>query len=736
MKRMAEMGNGIPQYFGMGVILLGVILLGLSVQPMVGSAQTSETQTPRDLQSDTWIAEDALGRKLPGYEEVGPPREDRTVAMFYFLWLGAHEANGPKDITKILAEDPDAMSKPDSPLWGPLHAAHHWGESIFGYYRTDDPYVLRKHAQLLSEAGVDVVIFDVTNQITYKEYYEALCETWTQIRREGGKTPQIAFLTPFWAPKNVVHKLYEDLYNPGRYRELWFMWDGKPFILADPDFITGSGFTFETSEIPVKIESEQMSLGQTFTVDKPLLYVAGRFPTWEKTDSMVTLSLYENGPDGKQILTKQFKNVRDCAWLELRPDEPLPVGTYYLEATKAKGDIGWWTAKEKRFDGGVPYTNGKPTSDGCRDVRVGLAMDETQEILDFFTFRRPQPDYFAGQTKPDMWSWLEVYPQHLFINSRGEREQMAVGVAQNAVDGKLATLSAPGAHGRSFTFEKGDRDQEPNASRFGYNFSEQFDRALNEDPRAIFITGWNEWIAGRFDEFHGVRLPVMFVDQFNMEHSRDIEPSKSEIGDDYYYQLVSYVRRYKGVQPTPTASGTKTIDVAGAWTQWEDVYPEYRDDRADPAKRDHDGYNKWTRYTNDTGRNDLLNMKVAEDSEHIYFYVETAETLIPGKNTDGLFCLVDVDRSRDTGWEGFDYRIDVDGVQRWDDSNQSWSLCGTVDGKIENGRMMVAVERNAFAEKIDGFGFKWVDHIELDDIMKFYTDGDVAPEGRYQYSWR
>jgi hypothetical protein len=61
------------------------------------------------------------------------------------------------------------MSKPDSPLWGPLHIPHHWGESLFGYYLTDDEGVLRKHAQMLADAGVDVVVFDVTNQITYRD---------------------------------------------------------------------------------------------------------------------------------------------------------------------------------------------------------------------------------------------------------------------------------------------------------------------------------------------------------------------------------------------------------------------------------------------------------------------------------------------------------------------------------------------------------------------------------------
>ena len=38
----------------------------------------------RDLYADTWVATDAIGRSLPDYEEVGPPRENRIVGMFYW----------------------------------------------------------------------------------------------------------------------------------------------------------------------------------------------------------------------------------------------------------------------------------------------------------------------------------------------------------------------------------------------------------------------------------------------------------------------------------------------------------------------------------------------------------------------------------------------------------------------------------------------------------------------------
>jgi hypothetical protein len=167
------------------VLRLMVVVLLLRLSLVAGTV---------DLFSDTWVATDGLGRKVPVAPEVSGPRGDRTVGIFYFLWHGAHIQGGPFDVTKILAADTDAMQKANSPLWGPPHAPHHWGESIFGYYLTRDEGVLRKHAQMLSDAGIDVVIFDVTNQITYREDYMALLRVWARERELGNRTPQGAFL--------------------------------------------------------------------------------------------------------------------------------------------------------------------------------------------------------------------------------------------------------------------------------------------------------------------------------------------------------------------------------------------------------------------------------------------------------------------------------------------------------------------------------------------------------------
>jgi len=112
----------------------------------------------RDLYSDTWVRR-RPGPDTPGYAECGAPKSGKTAALFYFLWLGQH-GPAPYDITKLLARI--RRIRP-----GSRGRFHHWGESELGYYVSSDTYVVRKHAHMLADAGVDLIVFDVTNGLTY-----------------------------------------------------------------------------------------------------------------------------------------------------------------------------------------------------------------------------------------------------------------------------------------------------------------------------------------------------------------------------------------------------------------------------------------------------------------------------------------------------------------------------------------------------------------------------------------
>src|SRR5262249_53584265 len=144
-----------------------------------------------------------------------------------------------------------------------------------------------------------------------------------------------------------------------------------------------------------------------------------------------------------------FADVEDNAWLSVRLKKPLPPGAYYLEVSEPKGTVGWWSHSKDVLRDGQAFADGAPAF-GDRTLRIAIVSEERDRIRRFFTFRKPQPDYFRGPTAPDMWSWLEVYPQHVFRNSRGEKEEMSVSVAQNAVGNRVGAMTEPGARGRSY----------------------------------------------------------------------------------------------------------------------------------------------------------------------------------------------------------------------------------------------------------------------------------------------
>ena len=690
-----------------------------------------------DTFSDTWVATDALGRSLPSYTEVGPPRPDRTVALFYFLWHGAHVQGGPYDITKILQQDPGAISNKISSWWGPLHAPHHWGESVFGYYLTDDAGVLRKHAQMLGDAGVDAIIFDVSNQVTYRPYYEALLKVFAEVRGLGANPPRVAFLCPFAEPAKVVAELYRDLYEPGRYSEQWFRWEGKPLILADPRKL-GHVTTFRDQNNPARLQPGHR-LGQTFKIDAPLLAVAGCFPTWAKSGSGLTLSLYRDGPTGPRLRSRRFENVADNGWLGFNEEPPLPPGVYYLEMSEGRGTVGWWSHTDDRFPAGQAYADAAPVA-GDRNLQLTTVEPQFTAIRRFFTFRRPQPDYFQGQTIPNEWSWLEVYPQHLFTNAAGEREQMSVGVSQNAVGHRLGSMSEPGARGRSFHQLPGPTPAD--AVSRGLNVAEQWARARREDPRLIFITGWNEWIAGRFDEFNGVRQPVMFVDQFDQEHSRDIEPMQGGHGDNYYYQMISEIRRYKGVRAPPPAR-PQSIVIDGHFEDWGAVEPEFRDDRGDPVQRDHAGWGAAGRYVNHTGRNDIIAAKVSWDRNQVYFYVRTREPLTPSTDPNWMFLFLDTDHNPTNGWLGYDFVVGrrasaahTVSLEKQQGAGYSWQLVANVDRRSGTNELELAIPRSVLGlpARSAALAFKWADHLaQTGHWSDFTLHGDTAPNQRCNY---
>ncbi|MEI7728548.1 MAG: hypothetical protein WCO56_03215 [Verrucomicrobiota bacterium] len=556
----------------------------------------------RDLMSDTWVATDAIGRTLAGNKDCGAPKANKTVGIFYFLWLEKKPA-GIYDISKMLAENPA------NPKYGPRHAFHHWGEPHLGYYAMDDEWVIRKHAQMLTDAGVDVVIFDVTNALIYEDVYLAICRVYDQIRRTGRATPRIAFIAHSSEEKTIA-KLYDKFYSKNLHPDLWFSWKGKPLLLAKPDGMT------------------------------------------------------------PQI--KSFFSIRE-SWA--------------------------WTKGQKWFGDGR-----------------------------------------------DKWPWLDHYPQNFgWTDSPAKPEQITVCVAQHPVSNI----------GRSFHDGKEPPPGQTEPFK-GLCFAEQWKRALEVSPEFVFITGWNEWVAQRFlkepkggaGHMLGVKLKEgdsFFVDQYNQEFSRDVEPMRGGHTDLYYYQMVDNIRRYKGARPLPRPSAPKTIPITDRFAPWQDVGPDYLDDLEDTAHRNHPSFGGKLTYVNNSGRNDFDLMKVARDQDNLYFYVRTRDPITPPlTSTNWMWLLLNTDGNPRNGWEGYDFIVNRTvknpgtTVLERNAGGWKWSPVAEVKLIVKGNELHLAIPRAALAVgpekgplRVD---FKWADNVpESGNAVDFMDQGDVAPNNRFNY---
>ena len=208
------------------------------------------TEAPAQTKPDTWTAQDALGRKIGTTDQYGKPRKNKVVGMFFVIWHGVHGYDRPAsnpDNAVMVPTAADSLSpydnqkiidaNPQNPQYGAEHAMHHWGEPYLGYYVANDEWVIRKHAQMLSDAGVDMIMFDVTNQAIYLPVVKQICDVYTKMRKEGNKTPQISFIFNTNA-KETLENLFDSFYGKNLYKELWFRWKGKPLIFCPPEGIT------------------------------------------------------------------------------------------------------------------------------------------------------------------------------------------------------------------------------------------------------------------------------------------------------------------------------------------------------------------------------------------------------------------------------------------------------------------------------------------------------------------
>lgn len=206
----------------------------LTLTCLAGLPSPQDT-TVRDLYPDTWVATDALGRTMPDFETVGPVRRDqrRVVGIFYITWhrdgLFGTKAPWSGDVARILAKDPAARLDGAHPLW--QEGSYFWAEPECGYFLSRDEWVIRRDLSMLADAGVDVLVLDVTNAVRYWDEWSVLFPVMEAMRAEGNAVPRFCFWAFNGPVITVVQELYDRIYAERKHEELWFEWDGKPLLL-------------------------------------------------------------------------------------------------------------------------------------------------------------------------------------------------------------------------------------------------------------------------------------------------------------------------------------------------------------------------------------------------------------------------------------------------------------------------------------------------------------------------
>jgi len=533
---------------------------------------------------------------------------------------------------------------------------------------------------VLAEAGVDVMIMDVTNAVRYWDEWDVIFRTMQRMKAEGNKVPKFCFWAFNGPVITVVQDLYDRIYKPGLYSDLWFEWDGKPLLLYnsrpgidaaersiwntnphyDPDAVTNPANPhFGDPDYTEKVYKDYTSEVKDFFTLRTMWW-----------------GYYEWGGErfvGTEDNWSFGYNMADPKVAALKPEELLS------------------THNGRREQAAVTPAQHPVTMGGTEPIGVGKSWSRASGEPQLDEHDLPVPTYvpWLGKTveHPEHYGiyfqerWDEALacdPEFLYINDWNE---WTAGKYQ------------PGGEGKTVS-----------------------------------------WLRRQ--------SPFFFVDQYNAEFNRCIHPVKGGYTDNYYMQMAQNLRRYKGARPIPRLEGYAEAKADGDFGEWDAVTTEYRDTRGDVFHRDAKGY-AGLHYVDTSGRNDILTAKVAVGRRAIGFYAETADALTPSDGNNWMLLLIDADNDSSTGWYGYDFVINKkvkDGrtttLMRYDSDSEQWIEAAELPYRYEGNRLEVIVPRKLLGLTGDGFtfDFKWSDNAyELEDPISLCLHGDTAPNRRFNY---
>ena len=639
---------------------------------------------PRDLYADTWVASDGLGRVMPSFEEVGPVKQDqrRVTGIFYITWhtqdLAKLEKPYRADVTRIQPLDTAARLDARHELW--YTNSYHWGEPEMGYFLSQDEYVIRKDMSMLADAGIDVLVMDVTNAVRYWDEWEVTFTTMQKMKAEGNKVPQFIFWAFNGPVITVVQDLYDRIYKEGRYRDLWFYWDGKPLLLynGNPSVdANGKGVKNPNPhyEAAAKIDPAHPHYGDPD-------YAEPHYPDYTRE-------------------VKEFFTLRTMWW-----------GYYEWAGKKFVGTEDNWS---------FGYS--------MADPKVKALKPE--ELLSTHNGRREQAAVTPAQhpvtmTKENMgvgksWSRQSGEPNLNAYDLPGPTYVPWLG----------KTVENPEGYGIYFQ-ERWDEALAANPEFLYIN-------DWNE-----WTAGKYQSDDGKPTPWLGRQSPFFFVDQYNSEFNRCIHPMKGGYTDNYYMQMAQNIRKYKGVRPVPVQQGYTPIRIDGKFEEWKTIGNEFRDTRGDTFHRDAIGYAGERYINNSGRNDLITGKVAFGKKNISFYAETAGEISSPDdKNWMLLLIDADNNPATGWYGYDFLINKKIlnkktSTLMRYNpgDRENPWTEIAALDMRVSGTELELQLPRTLLGLTGNDltFDFKWSDNPEvLNDPISFALHGDTAPNRRFNY---
>lgn len=377
------------------------------------------------------------------------------------------------------------------------------------------------------------------------------------------------------------------------------------------------------------------------------------------------------------------------------------------------------------------------------DGKPLIIGSQSSSLIDsFFTLRRSQ--WPNAALVDGGYPWIDFKDvASIYYDVNGKHGVIPVSVAQNCSPDALfsdnviygMTGEEGGSRGRSW--HNGKDNITADSYKYGYNFQEEWDTAIASDAETAMVLQWNEWTAGVW-----ASNGRMFIyDELTAEYSRDIEPMTGGHFDNYYMQMAENIRKFKNTGSRTVTTKNITIDVSGAFGQWQKVATVYADMAGSTERRDSLSSDKG-RLTDSTGRNNMVCAKTAKDDSNIYFYVQTSADISTDTSGTWMNLYLDTDGDLLNNWNGYEYRVNgiaSDGRLNLEKFNGSaFEKLAEVPYRMRGNQLMLGVPKADIGVSGDSFSvnFKWADSTSvIETVEDLYEHGDAMPYGRFNYAF-